>query len=237
MKIDQPVSVIVKAYNEEATIGDVLKVLSGIRWIDEIIVVDDGSADKTTDVVRKFKDQRIKLVSHEKNRGMGGAMATGIKTAEHDLLLFLDSDLVGLKECHLLEILSPIVFTRSADLVLGVFGLKKLSEHTSTKIANRFLPLITGQRAIWRKSLPPVSKIAQSRYGADLLIARHVPRPRRAVVKLNGLSQVTKEQKAGGDFMSAFGARLKMYREVTKVLSTKKDLYFNADEITEGGRE
>ncbi|MCX6809241.1 MAG: glycosyltransferase family 2 protein [Candidatus Berkelbacteria bacterium] len=222
MKINQPISVIVKAYNEEKNIARVLKVIGQISWIDEIVVIDDGSQDKTADVVLGFKSSKIRLVQHKKNQGMGGAMATGIKASRNNLLLFLDADLIGLKESHLLRLLAPVLFTREADLALGVFGLKRLSKDAGTKIANRFLPMITGQRAIWKKSLPPVSKIAKSRYGADLLIARHVSKERRAVVKLDGLSQVTKEKKAGGDLVKIFRARFIMYQEVSRVLLHKK---------------
>lgn len=215
-------SVIVKAYNEEANIGRVLKVLTKIDWIDEVVVVNDGSEDRTAEVTKNFINNRIRLVSNSKNLGMGGAMATGVRNAKHDLVLFLDADLVGLKEEHLLAILAPIIFTRQADLVLGVFALKDMSHDTGTKLANRFSPLISGQRAVWKSHLPDLQKISESRYGADLLIAKHIPRKRREVVKLDGLSQVTKEKKANGDFMKAFQARIKMYKEVIAVLSKDK---------------
>lgn len=218
MKINQPISVIVKAFNEGKNISRVLRPLLPLDFIDEIIVVDDGSTDNTVEIVRRFKSTKIKLISHPQNRGMGAAMATGIKSAKYDLLLFLDADLTGLKEEHLLQILSPIIFTKKADLVLGVFALKKMSRDASTKIANRLLPLIAGQRAIWRNSLPPLDEIEKSRFGADLLIARHVPKRRRSVVKLDELSQITKEKKAGHDFAFAFKARIKMYKEVIQVL-------------------
>jgi glycosyltransferase involved in cell wall biosynthesis len=218
MKINQPVSIIIKAYNEEENIARVLRVLKLIDWIDEVLVIDDGSADDTAGVAKKFVDQKIKLISNKKNLGMGGAMAAGVKAAKSDLLLFLDADLIGLTEQHLRDILAPIIFTKQADLVLGVFGLKDLSQDTTTKIANRFMPMIAGQRAIWRKDLPPLDEIAASKFGADLLIAKSVPKKRRAVVKLPGLSQVTKEQKAKGDLAKAWKARIKMYKEVIKVL-------------------
>lgn len=218
MKINQPISIIVKAFNEGKNVSRVLKSLVPLEFIDEIIVVDDGSTDDTAEMVKSFISPKVKLVSHEVNQGMGAAMATGIESAKSDLLLFLDADLIGLKEEHLLAILSPIIFTKKADLVLGVFALKKMSKDPSTKLANRFLPMITGQRAIWRKSLPPINEIKESRYGADLLIARNVPKKRRAVVKLDELSQVTKEKKAGTDFTAAIKARIKMYREVIQVL-------------------
>lgn len=218
MKINQPISVIVKAYNEGKNIHRVLKPLLSMDFIDEIIVVNDGSIDNTAEVVKTFKSPRLRLVSHEKNQGMGAAMATGVESAEYDLLLFLDADLIGLKEEHILAILSPIMFTRKADLVLGVFALKKMSKDPGTKLANRVLPLIAGQRAIWRNALPPIDEIRKSHYGADLLIARNVPKKNRAVVKLDELSQVTKEKKAGRDFSTAIKARIKMYTQVIKVL-------------------
>ncbi|MCX6812420.1 MAG: glycosyltransferase [Candidatus Berkelbacteria bacterium] len=218
MKFNQPISIVIKAYNEAENISRVLRVLAPIDWIDEVIVANDGSTDETAEVVAKFLDDKIKIVTNPKNLGMGGAMALGVKNAKSDLLLFLDADLVGLTEDHLLEILAPIIFTKKADLVLGVFGLKDLGEDTSTKIANRFMPMIAGQRAIWRKNLPPLSEMIESKFGADLLIAKNVPRSRREVVKLPGLSQITKEQKSKGEFGKAFTARMKMYKEVIKIL-------------------
>ena len=224
MKFEQGISVILKAYNEEENIGRVLEAISGLEFLDEIIVVNDGSSDRTAEVAGQYAGDRVRVVTNEKNLGMGGAMARGVQEAEHDLVMFLDSDLVGLSEDHILKMLAPIIFTKEADLVLGVFGLKELSIDTSTKIANRMLPLIAGQRVIWKHCLPPLERMAESRYGADLLIARHVPRKHRVVVKLDGLSQVTKEQKANGDFVKAFRARMKMYQEVSKVMRKDKSV-------------
>jgi glycosyltransferase involved in cell wall biosynthesis len=219
MKIDQPISCIIPAFNEAGYIDKVLDVVDKIDWIDEIIVVDDASSDRTPDVVKAHK--KIKLVVHQQNKGKGAALATGAKTAKHDLLLFLDSDLVGLKAEHILKILAPIIFTKEADLVLGIFALKHMREHTSTKIANWSVPAITGQRAIWRKSLPPMERIEKSRYGVDLLITRHIPRPRRAVIELDGLAQVKKEQKSN-DFVEIVKSRFRMYKEVLKILKEEK---------------
>ncbi len=219
MKIDQPITCIIPAFNEAGYIDKVLDVVDKIDWIDETIVVDDASSDRTPDVVKAHK--KIKLVVHQQNKGKGAALATGAKAAKHELLLFLDSDLVGLKEEHILKILSPIIFTREADLVLGIFALKHMREHTSTKIANWSVPAITGQRAIWRKSLPPLERIERSRYGVDLLITRHIPRPRRAVIELDGLAQVKKEQKSN-DFVEIVKSRFRMYKEVLKILKEEK---------------
>lgn len=215
--IKEKISAIVPAYNESKNIGRVLKCLQDCDFIDEIIVVDDGSKDQTPGIAQKSGDRRIKIIKHKENQGKGAAMATGISASKNNLLLFLDSDLVGLKKEHVLKILSPIVFTREADLSLGVFSLKKLHKYTSTKVFNRIFPGISGQRAIYKKFLPPMDKIKKSRYGVDLLITRHVPKSRRTIVALEGLSQIIKEQKSP-DPVDIIRNRIKMYQEVSKTL-------------------
>jgi glycosyltransferase involved in cell wall biosynthesis len=220
MKIDQPISVIIPAYNEAKNIGHILEVLKEIKWIDEIIVVDDCSADKTLRVVEKMNLPNLTVTKNGKNLGKGGALVTGIKKAKYDLLLFLDADLIGLKEEHLLQILAPVIFTQEADLVLGVFTIKHMRKHAATKIFNRAWPSITGQRAIWKKDLPPLNKMENSRYGVDYLMTKHVPKNRRLVVKLEGLSQKIKEEK--GDLAEAIRLRIKMYQQILKEIQNNK---------------
>lgn len=220
MRFNQPISCIIPAYNESAYIEAVLDVILDLDWIDEIIVVNDASNDRTLEILAKYKD-KIKIITHKENLGKGAAMVSGVKTSKHDLLLFLDADLVGLKEEHILQILSPVIFTKEADLSLGIFSLKQLREHTSTKIANWSVPAITGQRAIWKKNLPLLEQIAKTRYGVDLLITRHVPKNRRIVVELDGLAQIKKEQKEN-DLIKVAKSRFRMYKEVLKILKEEK---------------
>jgi len=217
IEIKENISAIIPAYNEAKNIGKVLDILKDCTFIDEIIVVNDGSTDQTSEVVKKASDKRLRIIEHEQNQGKGAAMATGIQNSKNDLLLFLDSDLVGLKKEHILKILSPVVFSREADLSLGVFSLKKWHKYTSTKIANRVWPGISGQRAIYKKFLPPMDKIKKSRFGVDLLITRNVPKTRRAIVILEGFSQVIKENKTP-DPVDVIRNRIKMYQEVSKTL-------------------
>jgi glycosyltransferase involved in cell wall biosynthesis len=58
----------------------------------EIIVVDDGSADKSADAVRKYRDSRVRLICHEVNRGVGPARNTGLGEASGEWVICLDSD-------------------------------------------------------------------------------------------------------------------------------------------------
>jgi glycosyltransferase involved in cell wall biosynthesis len=76
------VAVVMPAHDEEQLIATTLGGIPG--FVDRIVVVDDGSADATTERVRAFGDPRVELVAHERNRGVGAAIVTGYKRALED---------------------------------------------------------------------------------------------------------------------------------------------------------
>lgn len=79
---DETVAVVVPAYNEEKLIGRVIESMP--TYVDQIIIVDDCSTDKTADIVESYKKRSahdIILLRHEKNKGVGGAISTGYKYA------------------------------------------------------------------------------------------------------------------------------------------------------------
>jgi len=87
------ISIIIPACNEESVIGRVLdeirRVMDGTKIDYEIIVVDDGSTDKTSCIV---KDKKVTLIRHQYNRGYGASLKTGIKSAKGELILITDAD-------------------------------------------------------------------------------------------------------------------------------------------------
>jgi glycosyltransferase involved in cell wall biosynthesis len=86
------VSVIMSAYNAEQFIGEAMKsVISQTYKEFELIIVNDGSTDKTRDVVEAFNDRRIVLISQE-NRGQDAALNIGLEAAKGRLIKFMDSD-------------------------------------------------------------------------------------------------------------------------------------------------
>lgn len=91
-------SVIIPAYNEEKniekTVRSVFNYLKDRNIEHEIIVVTDGSTDKTNDIVRLLKTEisTVELVDFEKNRGKGFAVKTGMLKAKGDFRLFTDAD-------------------------------------------------------------------------------------------------------------------------------------------------
>jgi glycosyltransferase involved in cell wall biosynthesis len=95
-------TIVIPAYNEENGIADIVtRVLdveknlaqAGVR-LAELLVVDDGSRDRTAQVAEEIAQQRpcLRVIRHVKNRGYGGALKTGFSQAKGDLIGFLDAD-------------------------------------------------------------------------------------------------------------------------------------------------
>lgn len=91
IKDEYPVSVIIPAYNEETGIKSTLENLVAGKYHEkyEIIVVDDGSNDNTRAICEEFP---VRVISHTVNKGYGAALKTGIRKANAEKVVFMDSD-------------------------------------------------------------------------------------------------------------------------------------------------
>jgi len=94
----QSLSVVIPAYNEEANVAEAIRKVSKVAQMlerdYEIIVVNDGSRDRTGDVVRELLPSvpNLRLVEHFPNRGYGGSLRAGFSAATKDLIAFTPSD-------------------------------------------------------------------------------------------------------------------------------------------------
>lgn len=86
---NQPISIIIPVYNEEAVISSVLNQVTSQFPSAEIIVINDGSTDKTGEIL---SDYNIKIIHHVLNKGYGSSLKDGIKQASNENLLFMDGD-------------------------------------------------------------------------------------------------------------------------------------------------
>ncbi len=82
-------SIIIPVFNEEEIIGDFIKDLLSHNLKDEIIIIDDGSDDRTNEIVGNFP---VKLIKHTSNKGYGAALKTGIRNSNGNKIITLDSD-------------------------------------------------------------------------------------------------------------------------------------------------
>ncbi|UCG35257.1 MAG: glycosyltransferase family 2 protein [Candidatus Omnitrophota bacterium] len=158
------ISVVLPAYNEEENIAAVINCIYEFlqeNFSDfEIIVVDDGSYDNTYQECLKVKEglgQRIKLLKHDKNRGYGVALRTGLFSADKDLIFYTDADnqfditeinkftsfipeydlVIGFREDRQDKLIRKLVSFVYNKLILFIFGLKAKDIDCSFKLFKR----------------------------------------------------------------------------------------------------
>lgn len=117
-------SVIVPAYNERFTVKRLLERVCAVPIKKEIVIVDDGSTDGTSEVIREFAAARvddpcntIRVLVHDRNRGKGAALRTGIAAVTGDITIFQDADL-EYDPSEYPRLIEPIL-SGDADVVYG----------------------------------------------------------------------------------------------------------------------
>lgn len=193
------ISAIVPAYNEEATVGMVLDVLLRCGRVDEVVCVNDGSTDRTLEVLRTFGAQ-VTLVDLQPNRGKGHALAEGIRRASGDVVVFIDADLVNLTSEHVTALLEPITAGRSRA-VLGSLGgdfLYSMAKPFGTRISDPVGSVLSGQRAYHRQDLlAHAARMEATRFGVEVFLNAQFSKADTAVVVLPGLTALGKHEKHG----------------------------------------
>jgi polyprenyl-phospho-N-acetylgalactosaminyl synthase len=176
------VSAIIPAYNEEATIGDVISSVLGHPHIKEIIIVDDGSKDGTS---RVACEKGVKVITLVENLGKAGAMDIGVGAAFCDTILFLDADVSGYTHEKISRIIEPVVSGRR-EMYVAIRARR-------TFWLNKFLrvfPVLGGERALTRSLWDAVPK--KRKKGFEIEIA---------------LNYAAKSTKKGMGFEIVYGLR------------------------------
>jgi dolichol-phosphate mannosyltransferase len=144
-------SIIIPVYNEEKTVGKILKKVLSLKFPVskvEYIIVDDGSTDSSKFKVQSLKFNGINLIVHNKNQGKGAAVRTGLKHATGEYVIIQDADL----EYNPKDIKKLIAaVTKEKPVVYGtrLNRLPNLKNDENTPVfllhyfGNRFLSLIT----------------------------------------------------------------------------------------------
>lgn len=111
-------SCIIPFYNEKTRVVEVIKVVSNIKELSEIIGIDDGSSDNSSQLIKK-KFPQVKLVTHSHNKGKASAILSGAILAKKENLLLLDSDLTGLLEKEILQAMKIFIINKLDCLLLS----------------------------------------------------------------------------------------------------------------------
>jgi len=123
------ISVIIPVYNEERTVEKLLDKVLALTLSLEIILVDDASTDKSVEIVfdKKNKEQipNLKIFRHEKNRGKGYAIRTGLKEVTGEIVIIQDADLEYDPEDYY-ELIKPIE-SGEYKVVYGSRNLRKVN--------------------------------------------------------------------------------------------------------------
>ena len=143
------VCAIIPAYNEEQTIARVVEIVAASDFVDEVIVVSDGSTDQTASQARSAG---AVVYERKRQQGKGQALLYAVSKTHTDVLVFFDADLRGFTPDHVERLLLPVLSgARAMNIGLrdrGTF-MRKLAHH---------LPLISGERALRRtifEKIPP----------------------------------------------------------------------------------
>ena len=123
-------------YNEERTLKEVIHKIKMIDIEKEIIIVDDGSCDKTRKILDNIRDDSIKIISHPYNRGKGAAIKTALDFVNGDIVIIQDADLEYDPNDYL-KLIQPIE-TGITDVV---YGSRFLTKEKTTSFFHYFINL------------------------------------------------------------------------------------------------
>lgn len=203
---DLRVAAIVPAYNEEATLTEVLSVLKSTPGIDEILVVSDGSTDGTVEIARGMGMRTIHL---RKNQGKGRAMAVGVAHTDAPILLFVDGDITNLTGELLSRLIEPVISGRS-DMNVGIRNRGQIIN----AIQDSTGPLLSGIRCLRRSVFEavPDSHLEGFAVETGLNWACRELGCRTTTTVMYNLKHLVKEKKRG--LIQGFRARYKMFGAV-----------------------
>jgi glycosyltransferase involved in cell wall biosynthesis len=174
LKADKSVGIscVIPAWNEEKGISSVLDMVKSYPYFDEIIVVDDGSTDKTTEIVKEYQKEstHLRLIVHEKNKGKTGAIITGIDSARYPLIVMVDADLLSLTFTHISELIYYVINGQYEMTILDRGSDRRSALGWFQSVWAR---LMGGERAFWKEDFKKLKLNGNERYGLEVIMNQY----------------------------------------------------------------
>lgn len=210
-------SCIITAFNESPRIINVLKVATKIKNVDEVIVVDDGSSDDTSRVIKSNFPQ-IKLVIHNVNKGKVKAVSTGVNASKNNNLLLLDADLVGLVATEIEKALD-IFENDSLDCLVMLTEADKYN-----KLVRKIFKgtsYVAGDRIIKKEILQNILKdTSLKNYGLEIAENKYLFKNKLKVARFQ-LSAIDLGKNSKYGIIKGTVGEIKMWRDIIKTAGFK----------------
>jgi len=140
------VSVIIPTYKDSKKIKEIVKSLSQVEDILEIIIVDDGSSKEHKQIFKLLDG--VKLITHPVNKGKSSAMKSGLLVSQGDLIMFVDADLSNFTPQYVQALLNPVK-EKKYDMTISLRGGGK-SEKIVKNLHLYFAQAISGERVLFK---------------------------------------------------------------------------------------
>ena len=235
-----PISIIVPAFNEEITLKSCLQSLVELDYPEyEIIVIDDGSTDKTLEEARRFESSGVKVI-HQENQGKANALNNGINVSKGEIVVTVDADTI-LERDSLRKIASRFVANSRVGAVAG--NVKVIPEPSLLNIiqgteytvginlirkAQSMLGcvmIVPGPiAALKREAVERVGFFSDDTFAEDFDITMKILKAGYQVEYEDDAISYTDAPKNLEDFMKQ---RRRWYRGMMQVLDKHRDMYLN----------
>ncbi len=192
---DLKITILIPAYNEAHSIKEVIRRIKALNlgYKYEILVVDDGSTDETSEIVKKMNN--VRLITHKMNKGKGTALKTGFNAANGDIVVIQDADMEYLPK-DIPSLIKPLIEGK-ADVVYGsrfkgklygmtfshALGNLGLTLATSLLFGTRVTDMMTGYK-VFRKYVLENINIQAERFEVEPDITGRILLNRYRLVEL-----------------------------------------------------
>jgi glycosyltransferase involved in cell wall biosynthesis len=174
MQITTQTTCIIPFYNEENRVLQVLQVVTQIKGITQIICIDDGSTDNTSDQIQAHWPQ-VTLVRLPYNQGKAAAIRQGVRLAKNETILLMDADLQSINKAEVEKAIQAL-----AQHNLDMLILRRINAPWFVKF-DRGDTLLSGERLVKKKDLVHILNQEVNHYQVELAINLYMQKHKRNV--------------------------------------------------------